>query len=167
MKSESAGPVHKIFMDPGELLPHIENLKARGATIVFGNGCFELLHVGHVRYLFGAKALGDVLIVAVNSDSSLQKIKPGRNPINPDYERYEIIAAIEAVDYVVPLVEENPISLIQMFRPHIHTKGTDYTIDRIPERAIVESYGGRVAIVGDPKDHSTTRMLHHIQVSRP
>lgn len=153
----------KIFMEPRELLPYIEHIKQQGAKIVFGNGCFELLHVGHIRYLFGAKALGDMLIVAVNTDSSIQMIKPDHRPVNPDWERMELIAAIEAVDFVVPLRERDPISLLELLRPHIHTKGTDYTLEKIPERAIVESYGGRVAIVGDPKDHSTSGMITKIQ----
>jgi D-beta-D-heptose 7-phosphate kinase/D-beta-D-heptose 1-phosphate adenosyltransferase len=154
---------HKIFLDPQELLPHIEKKRTQGAVVVFGNGCFELLHVGHIRYLFAAKALGDILIVAVNSDASMKKIKPDRRPVNPDYERFELMAAIEAVDYVVPLEADNPISLIQLFRPNIHAKGTDYTLAQIPERHIVESYGGRVALVGDPKEHSTSKMLRELK----
>jgi D-beta-D-heptose 7-phosphate kinase/D-beta-D-heptose 1-phosphate adenosyltransferase len=153
----------KIFMDPYQLLPIVQEKRKKGSKIVFGNGCFELLHVGHIRYLFAAKALGDVLIVAVNSDESMKKIKPNRKPINPDWERFEIIAAIEAVDYVIPIVEETPVSLIQLFRPDIHTKGTDYTLDKIPERSVVESYGGRVELVGDPKNHSTTHMLRELR----
>ena len=155
----------KIHLDPEKLRPHIESLRARGKTAVFANGCFELLHVGHVRYLEAAKALGDVLIVAVNTDESMRRIKPDRRPVNPDHERFELVAALEAVDFVVPLREDTPHSLLQLFRPQIHTKGTDYTLDRIPERAVVESYGGRVHIVGDPKDHSTTAMLEALTKS--
>jgi D-beta-D-heptose 7-phosphate kinase/D-beta-D-heptose 1-phosphate adenosyltransferase len=154
--------VNKIFLEPENLATHIDRLRSRGLTIVFANGCFELLHVGHVRYLHGAKTLGDVLIVAVNTDESMRQIKPERRPVNPDHERFEILAAIECVDYVVPLRETTPCSLIRLFRPHIHTKGTDYTLDRIPERAVVESYGGRVELVGGPKDHSTTEMLESL-----
>lgn len=154
---------NKIFLDPETLVPHIEELKARGATVVFANGCFELLHVGHVRYLQGARALGDVLIVAVNSDESLARIKPDRKPVNPDRERYELLAAFEMVDYVVPLEESTPESLLNSFKPNIHTKGTDYTLDQIPERSVVEAYGGRVELVGDPKDHSTTDMLRALR----
>ena len=150
---------NKIFLEPDTLLPHIEELKARGSTVVFANGCFELLHVGHVRYLQAAKALGDVLIVAVNSDESMAGIKPDRKPVIPDVERYELLAAFEMVDYVVPLTESTPVSLLEKFKPHVHTKGTDYTLDQIPERPVVEAYGGRVELVGDPKDHSTTDML--------
>ena len=151
--------VNKIHLDPKSLSPHVESLRARGKTVVFANGCFELLHVGHVRYLEAAKALGDVLIVAVNTDESMRRIKPDRQPVNPDHERFELLAALEAVDFVVPLREDTPQSLLELFRPQIHTKGTDYTPDRIPERAVVERYGGRVQIVGDPKEHSTTAML--------
>ena len=155
--------VCKVFADPLSLAPRIEELKRCGQTIVFANGCFELLHVGHVRYLIAAKEFGDVLIVAVNTDESMSVIKPERTPINPDRERMEIIAAFEAVDFVVPLRETTPHGLIELFRPHVHTKGTDYTLDRIPERTLVESYGGRVVIVGDAKRHSTTDMLRAIR----
>jgi D-beta-D-heptose 7-phosphate kinase/D-beta-D-heptose 1-phosphate adenosyltransferase len=163
MSHDYPTPMVKFYENPADLVPVLEELRRQGKIIVFGNGCFELLHVGHVRYLFGAKAKGDVLVVAVNTDGSMKKIKPDRNPVNPDRERFELIAAIEAVDYVVPLSEETPVSLIRMLRPHIHTKGTDYTVERIPERQVVESYGGRVEIVGDPKNHSTTSMLRGIQ----
>ena len=151
--------IHRIHLDPKKLRRHIESLRARGKTVVFANGCFELLHVGHVRYLKAAKALGDVLVVAVNTDESLRRIKPDRRPVNPDHERFELLAALEPVDFVVPLHEDTPHSLLDLLRPDIHTKGTDYTLDKIPERTVVESYGGRVEIVGDPKDHSTTAML--------
>lgn len=150
---------NKIFVNPDTLVPHVEELKARGLTVVFANGCFELLHVGHVRYLRAARALGDVLIVAVNSDASMEVIKPERKPVIPDVERYELLAAFEMVDYVVPLTESTPVSLLDRLRPQIHTKGTDYTLEQIPERGVVEAYGGRVELVGDPKDHSTTEML--------
>jgi rfaE bifunctional protein nucleotidyltransferase chain/domain len=149
----------KIFLDPGSLAPHIEELKRRGAKIAFANGCFELLHVGHVRYLAASRALADVLVVAVNTDESMRRIKPDRSPVNPDHERFEILAAIESVDYVVPLRDDTPDSLLLLFRPHYHCKGTDYTLERIPERGVVEGYGGEVRLVGDPKSHSTTEML--------
>ena len=151
--------IDKIYLEPKNLSPRIDSLRERGKTIIFANGCFELLHVGHVRYLEAAKALGDVLIVAVNTDESMRRIKPQRQPVNPDDERFELLAALQAVDFVVPLRDDTPDSLLELFRPQIHTKGTDYTLDKIPERSVVESYGGRVAIVGDPKEHSTTAML--------
>lgn len=148
----------KIYLDPDALRARLDEHRARGETVIFANGCFELLHVGHVRYLEASKELGDVLVVAVNTDESMRLIKPGREPVNPDFERYEILAALGAVDYVVPIRGRTPASLIELLRPDVQTKGTDYTPDRIPERTVVESYGGRVAIVGDPKDHSTTEM---------
>lgn len=151
---------NKIFLSPQDLVPHIENLRTRGKTIVFGNGCFELLHVGHIRYLTAAKALGDILILGVNTDASVKKNKPDRNPIIPDFERFEVLSAIEAVDFIVPLKEKTPISLIQLFRPHYQAKGTDYEPDKMPEKPYVEAYGGKVVTVGDPKDHSTTKILN-------
>ncbi|HVR76710.1 MAG TPA: adenylyltransferase/cytidyltransferase family protein [Planctomycetota bacterium] len=149
-------PERKIILDPEDLAARVAELRGRGLTIVTANGCFDLLHVGHIRYLFGAKAKGDVLIVAVNTDESMKMIKPEKRIVTPDDERFELIAAIEAVDYVVPLRERTPESLLRLLRPHVHTKGTDYTLEMIPERFIVEEHGGRVEIVGDPKDHSST-----------
>jgi D-beta-D-heptose 7-phosphate kinase/D-beta-D-heptose 1-phosphate adenosyltransferase len=165
VRTTSGDPVStkKIYVDPRGLKPHVEDLQSQGKTIVFGNGCFDLLHVGHIRYLEAAKALGDVLILAVNTDESMARIKPGREPVKPDHERFEILAAFESVDFVVPLVEDTPTSLLELFRPDIHTKGTDYTLDQIPERVVVESYGGRVELVGGPKEHSTTTMLKTIK----
>lgn len=154
--------VDKIFLDPKDLSPKIEVLRQDDKTIVFANGCFELLHVGHIRYLSAAKSLGDCLIVAVNTDDSMSRIKPDRKPVNPDIERFELIAALAVVDFVVPLNEDTPNSLLELFRPQIHTKGTDYKLEQIPERVIVEGYGGRVELVGDPKDHSTTAMLEEL-----
>lgn len=153
----------KIYEDPHALASRLEELRARGASIIFANGCFELLHVGHVRYLEGAKALGDILVCAVNTDESMKRIKPDRKPVNPDVERFEIVAALEAVDFVVPLRERTPAELLAVLKPDVHTKGTDYTLEMIPERTVVEAYGGRVAIVGDDKRHSTTQMLNDIR----
>jgi len=153
----------KIFHDPETLVPHLDELRGRGAGIVTANGCFELIHVGHVRYLAAARALGDALVVMVNTDESLARIKPDRKPVNPDRERMEILAALESVDYVVPLAEDTPERLLRLFRPRFHAKGTDYRIDQIPERTIVEELGGEVRLVGDPKDHSTTAMLREIR----
>ncbi len=153
----------KIYQDPHVLSSRIEELRAKGARIIFANGCFELLHVGHVRYLKGAKALGDVLICAINTDESLKIIKPDRKPVNPDAERFEIVAALESVDFVVPLRERTPAELLAILKPDVHTKGTDYTLDMIPERSVVQAYGGQVAIVGDDKSHSTTQMINEIR----
>jgi len=154
----------KIFQNPNKLLPIIEEKRNAGKKIVFGNGCFDLWHVGHTRYLYSAKSLGDILLIAVNTDESMRRIKSNRqNPVTPDYERFEIVAGIGAVDYVIPLEENTPISLIELFRPEIHTKGTDYVNRYIPEKEVVESYGGKVMLVGDPKNHSTTELLNQIR----
>lgn len=155
----------KIYQNPRYLVPKIEKHRKNGEKIVFGNGCFDILHVGHTRYLNAAKALGSVLIVAVNTDESMRRIKNNREPVTPFNERLEIIAAIGAVDYVVPLEEDNPISLIKLFRPEIHTKGRDYEYEKkeIPERDTVEGYGGHVRTVGWAEDHSTTEILRYIK----
>ena len=153
----------KIYRDPETLVPVLDELRQKGSTIVFGNGCFELLHVGHVRYLFAARALGDALIVGVNTDESVKAIKPDRQPVNTDAERFEIIAALEAVDFVVPLGGQTPIELLELLKPDIHTKGTDYAVEDLPETSVVRAYGGRVEIVGDPKDHSVTDMLREMK----
>ena len=139
-------------------------LKARSEKkiIVFANGCFDLLHVGHVRYLYGAKALGDLLVVAINSDKIVQQLKGNNRPLTPENERAEIIAALSCVDYVIVFDTPTVTELLLLLKPDIHAKGTDYTTETVPEREIVKSYGGRVAIVGDPKDHSTTAILKQI-----
>ena len=157
----------KIYRDPQLLRPHIEALRAAGKTVVFGNGCFDLLHVGHIRYLRAARALGDVLIVAVNTDASMARIKPDRRPVAPAEERFEIVAALEMVDFVVPLKEDTPAELLALLRPQIQAKGTDYTLDRMPERVVVEGYGGRIEFVGGPKHHSTTDLLKTIRGDSP
>ena len=153
----------KIHLAPATLAPALAKARNRGRTVVTANGCFELLHAGHVRYLRAAKALGDVLVVAVNTDASMRLVKPDRRPANTEQDRFEIIAALECVDYVVPLDDRTPCALLGLLRPDIHTKGTDYTLDRIPERLVVEAYGGRVELVGGPKERSTTDMLHMIR----
>lgn len=141
----------------------VDEEKKRGRTVVFGNGCFDLLHVGHIRYLQGARALGDVLIVAVNDDSSVTGLGKRKQVVTPAHERAEIVAAIEGVDYVIIFSEPTVENLLQTLRPHVHAKGTDYTEDSVPEGDIVRAYGGRVAIVGDPKDHSTRDLIKTIK----
>ena len=153
----------QIIRELAELKRIIDEEKERGRKIVFGNGCFDLLHVGHVRYLKGAKALGDVLIVAVNDDSSVTVLGKRKQVVTPARERAEIIAAIEGVDYVILFSEPNVESLLRILQPHIHAKGTDYTEESVPEGEIVRAYGGRVAIVGDPKDHSTRDLIKTIK----
>ena len=144
------------------LLPAIEQHRNNGQTIVFANGCFDLLHVGHIRYLQGARALGDVLVVGLNGDNSVRMIKGAGRPLMPQEERAEILAAIQYVDYVVIFDETNVTRLLEQLRPHIHCKGTDYTEESVPEREVVRSFGGRVAIAGDPKNHSTRNMIEEI-----
>ncbi len=139
-----------------EILP-AANL--RGQSIVFANGCFDTLHVGHVRYLAGAKQQGDILVVGVNADSSVTPLKgPGR-PILDENARALLVAALRDVDYVVIFPEPNVEKLLEELRPNVHAKGTDYTADSVPERAVADRLGIRVAIVGDPKDHSTRAFL--------
>ena len=153
----------KIINSLKELSEIIEVEKKRGNKIVFGNGCFDLLHVGHVRYLQGAKALGDILIVAVNDDNSVTGLGKRKQVVTPAAERAEIIAALGSVDYVVLFREPTVENLLRTLRPDIHAKGTDYTEQSVPEGEIVRSYGGRVAIVGDPKDHSTRDLIKSIK----
>ena len=136
--------------------------RAAGRTVGLANGCFDLLHVGHVRYLRGAAAEADRLLVAVNADRSVAALKGDGRPVQPAAERAEIVAALEMVDYVVVFEEETAAALIARLRPDVHCKGTDYTVDTVPEREIVRAYGGRTAVVGDPKDHSTRGLLRRI-----
>lgn len=161
--SDPVIPAHqkKVYSNPADLVPVLEKHRKAGRKVVFANGCFEIIHVGHLRYLFGAKALGDILVVAVNTDESMKIIKPDRNPVHPDYERMEIISAIEAVDYVVPLEHDHPGPLCGLLKPDFHTKGSDYAdrLEKMPEYPIVKAYGGEVVTVGDAKDHSTTDIL--------
>lgn len=130
-----------------------------GARIILTNGCFDVLHVGHIRYLRAAKALGGRVIVAVNDDASVRALKGEGRPRMPASERAEIVAALEDVDAVVIFPEPDVRALLRELRPEIHAKGTDYTAETVPERDAVAEYGGRVAIVGDPKDHSTSDLL--------
>jgi len=141
----------------------IEQQKKEGKTIVFGNGCFDILHVGHVRYLQAAKALGDILVVGVNDDSSATSLGKRKQVVTPAQERAEIVAALGCVDYVILFKEPTVETLLLTLKPHIHAKGTDYTEETVPEKNIVQSYGGKVAIVGDPKDHSTTTIIETIK----
>ena len=139
------------------------DLKKLKKIIVFGNGCFDLLHVGHIRYLEGAKQMGDVLIVGLNNDSSVRTLKgPGR-PVMPDHERAEILAAFSCVDYVVIFEDLTVENLLLRLQPDVHCKGTDYTTETVPERQAVRAYGGRVAIVGDPKSHSSRDLIRSLE----
>jgi len=139
--------------------------RAEGRTIAFANGCFDVLHVGHVRYLADARAQADRLVVAINDDGSVSGLKgPGR-PILSGADRAEMVAALESVDYVVLFSDPDVHRLLRVLKPDVHCKGTDYTPDTVPERETVRAYGGRIAIVGDPKDHSTRDLLARIKSS--
>jgi rfaE bifunctional protein nucleotidyltransferase chain/domain len=144
------------------LEPVVAALKASGKTVVFANGCFDLLHVGHIRYLQSARQLGDALVVGLNSDESVRRLKGPQRPLMPENERAEILAALACVDYVVLFQELTVERLLRVLKPDIQCKGTDYTEETVPEREVVRSYGGRVAIAGDPKDHSTRHLIQDI-----
>ena len=147
-------------------LPELKEIAAAarraGRIVVFGNGCFDLLHVGHIRYLQGARQLGDVFILGLNGDRSVKKLKgPGR-PLMPELERAEILAALECVDYIIVFDDPTVDGLLKQIRPDVHAKGTDYSEETVPERETVLGYGGRIAIVGDAKEHSTRNYLKRI-----
>ena len=145
------------------LLAQVAEDRAAGRTVAFANGCFDLLHVGHVRYLQAAAAEADRLVVAINDDRSVSGLKgPGR-PILSESDRAEIVAAVRGVAYVVTFPEPTVTPLLLALKPDVHCKGTDYTVDTVPERETVRGYGGRVAIVGDPKDHSTRDLLARVR----
>lgn len=141
----------------------VEQWRRAGEQVVLANGCFDLLHVGHVRYLHGAKALGGRLVVALNSDESVRKLKGEGRPLMPEQERAEIISALTDVDAVVIFSEADVRTLIRELRPDVQAKGTDYTAESVPERDTVIECGGRVEIVGDPKDHSTTEFVSQMK----
>jgi len=147
------------ILHQADLIDRVQTARQNGAKIVFANGCFDVLHVGHIRYLQGAKAQGDLLVVGINSDRQVAVLKgPGR-PIMTETERAEIVASIAAVDFVTVFDEPTVENLLIALRPDVHAKGTDYSEETVPEREVVRSYGGRVAIVGDPKNHSTSEIL--------
>ena len=141
----------------------IEKLRKDNKKIVFANGCFDILHVGHIRYLEGAKSLGNILIVGINDDESESQLKGHGRPIMQEEDRIEIVAALECVNYVVPFSDLTAENLLRIIKPAIHAKGTDYTAETVPERDIVLSYGGQIAITGDRKNHSTTDIIKKIQ----
>ena len=152
-------PKQSKIIARNSLAKKVAEWRSSGEPIVLANGCFDLLHVGHVRYLSGAKALGGKLVVAVNSDESVRRLKGEGRPLMPENERAEIIAALEDVDAVVVFDEPDVRALIREIQPDVQAKGTDYTQETVPEREEVRAYGGRVEIVGDPKEHSTTDFL--------
>ncbi len=154
------------ILDRDELSLLVAERRAAGDRIILTNGCFDLFHVGHIRYLAGAKELGGFLITAINSDKQVSSLKGEGRPFMPERERAEIVAALRSVDAVTIFDEPTVTELLQALRPDVHAKGTDYTVDTVPEREIVRSYGGEVAIVGDPKDHSSTELIASVSKTR-
>ena len=148
----------EIIRDHDKLFSITESLKKKGKKIIFANGCFDVLHVGHIRCLNDAKDLGDILIVAVNDDKSMRMIKGEGHPLMPEGERMEILAALRCVDYITLFSEKTVDSLLLKLKPHVHAKGTDYTVETVPERETVLSYGGEIAITGDQKNHSSSEI---------
>jgi rfaE bifunctional protein nucleotidyltransferase chain/domain len=142
-----------------ELVRRIGEERAAGRTVAFANGCFDLLHVGHIRYLESAAQEADILVVAINDDHSVRTLKGEGRPILSASDRAELVGALRCVDYVIIFPEPNVGPLLTALRPDVHCKGTDYTVESVPEHDIVAGYGGRTAIVGDPKDHSTRDLL--------
>ena len=149
-----------------DLVARVAEARSAGRTIALANGCFDLLHVGHVRYLDGAAREADVLVVAVNDDDSVRRLKGADRPILAAEHRAELVAALRCVDFVVVFHEPTAGPLLEALRPDVHCKGTDYSVDSVPEREIVKAYGGRTAIVGDAKDHSTRDLLARIAGAR-
>jgi rfaE bifunctional protein nucleotidyltransferase chain/domain len=146
-----------------EVRARVQEARAAGRRVALANGCFDLLHVGHLRYLQGAREQADVLVVAVNADGSVRRLKGEGRPLMPAADRALLVAALRSVDHVVVFEEDDVRGLLLALRPDVHCKGTDYTPDTVPERDVVRSYGGRVAIVGDPKHHDTTALLSRIR----
>jgi D-glycero-beta-D-manno-heptose 1-phosphate adenylyltransferase len=153
--SEQSAPI----LERLRLVARVAVERRENRTIVLANGCFDLFHVGHIRYLEGAKQLGDILIVGLNSDEQVKRLKGRNRPFMPAVERGEIVSALRVVNYVTIFPEPTVEELIRAIRPDFHAKGTDYTVDSVPEREIVKECGGKVAIVGDPKDHSSTELI--------
>jgi rfaE bifunctional protein nucleotidyltransferase chain/domain len=151
-----------VVVSDAELVDAVARDRAAGRTVAFANGCFDLLHVGHVRYLQASAAEADRLIVAVNDDMSVAGLKGDGRPILPAAERAELVSALRCVHYVVVFGDPNVERLLRMVKPDVHCKGTDYTVDTVPERAVVAAYGGRTAIVGDVKSHATRDLLKRI-----
>ncbi len=152
----------KILNEP-ELVAAVAADRAAGRSIAFANGCFDVLHAGHVRYLEGAAREADRLVVAVNDDAAVERLKGAGRPVLAAADRAELVAALRAVDYVVVFPDDTVARLLGLLQPDVHCKGTDYTVDSVPERETVRAYGGRVAIVGDAKDHSTTDLLDKVR----
>jgi rfaE bifunctional protein nucleotidyltransferase chain/domain len=156
-------PAHAKIGTLDDARRRVEEARAQGRSVALANGCFDLLHVGHVRYLAGAKAEADLLVVGVNGDASVRRLKgPGR-PLLDSPDRALLVAALRSVDQVVVFEQDDVTELLLALKPDVHCKGTDYTPETVPERDVVRSYGGRVAIVGDPKDHDTRKLIERLR----
>lgn len=155
----------KKIVSRSELRELVAEWRRGGESVVLANGCFDLLHVGHIRYLRGAKGLGGKLVVALNSDESVHRLKGEGRPLMPEGERAEILAALTDVDAIVVFTEPDVGELIREIHPDVQAKGTDYTAESVPERDVLMQCGGRVEIVGDPKDHSTTEFMARLKKS--
>jgi D-glycero-beta-D-manno-heptose 1-phosphate adenylyltransferase len=154
-----------MILERTRLVARIAIERSKGKTIIFANGCFDLFHVGHTRYLSAAKELGNgigILVVGVNSDEQVRSQKGKNRPFMPEGERAEILDSLRSVDFVTIFAEPTVEELLRALRPDFHVKGTDYTTESVPEREIVKEFGGKVAIVGDPKDHSSTNLINRI-----
>ena len=167
MSTPATADARAKILGRDELRMRLEEHRQRGESIVLANGCFDVLHVGHARYLTGAKREGDVLVVAINSDASVKQLKGAGRPVLPEQARAEMVAAFAAVDYVVIFSEPNVEALLTELRPAVHAKGTDYTAETVPEREWAARLGIRVAIVGDAKDHSTRDLLARVRDAGP
>ncbi len=152
----------QVILNHDELAKKIDELKKQGKKVIFANGCFDLLHVGHVRYLRGAKTLGDVLVLAINSDASVRRLKGPERPLLPLEDRLGILSAFEMIDFVTAFEDDTVSPLLLKLKPNVQVKGTDYTPDTIPEKDTVASFGGEVAVVGDPKDHASKNLIQEI-----
>jgi rfaE bifunctional protein nucleotidyltransferase chain/domain len=150
-----------------DLAPLLARERARGRSVALTNGCFDVLHVGHVRLLRGARELADCLVVAINSDASARAQKGADRPLVPLAERMELVAALEGVDFVTSFDEPTAGPLLAALRPDVHVKGSDWTAETVPERDVVLGYGGRVAIAGDPKTHSSSRLIERLRAQPP
>ncbi len=157
----------RIVPDYRDLAPLLAQERARGKRVALTNGCFDVLHVGHVRLLAGARSHGDVLVVALNDDASVRANKGPDRPWVPLAERMELVAALEGVDYVTSFGEPTAANLLQALRPDVHVKGTDWTPDTVPERQVVLAYGGRLAIAGDPKRHASSALIERLRRAAP
>ena len=153
----------RIVPDPRELAALLAPARERGARVALANGCFDVLHVGHVRLLRDARGLAELLVVALNGDASARANKGEGRPLVPLAERMELIAELAGVDYVTSFAEPTAAALLARLRPEFHVKGTDWTVDTVPERAIVQGYGGRVVIAGDPKTHASTDLIRRLR----